>query len=481
MDKFLESIACSGSECLCWILAFLNILAVFYLVFCSFWRVTRLVKIIGWVWAAVLLCATVGILFFHTCIYTLLATVFTAMMLMAILAVVLPSAADGARGEAQSSPVPGALGSYVISETSDGRYAFAIYDASRRLLVSSYYSYGTMQGARDEIRVCRENGEIAAVEDRTGRWIKEEFHPKFVLCAQGGAYFFSLLVRDDRTMLRSGDFAQLKDCLVLLERVRSAVHSTDVYYSVDKIAADGYVHDGDAPTVAEAEEEAPVEVPTVAEAECEASVEAPAVAEAEVEVPVEAPAAAEESEEAAFGPSEVAIRYKRSFLSRYIQASEQVQDYYTQIKNELLSYKGVKARSSWARESFKKGNRPMVRVDVKKKSLYLYFALDKAKLDGTKYHYTDVSEKAYGKDYPILFKVSGDRKRKHAIELIRLLAEQELGLPRIAREPEDYRMPYEDDAALIERGLIKVILPKDAVLEEGTSTVKADIGALFNS
>lgn len=468
MDKFLESITCSGSECLCWILAFLNILAVFYLVFCSFWRVTRMVKISGWVWATVLLCATIGILFFHTCIYTLLATVFTAMMLMAIMAVVLPSVREDLESEGQR-PVEGKpLGSYVISETLDGCYAFAIYDASRRLLVNSYYSYATLQRAKDEICVCRENGEIAGVEDRTGRWIKEEFHPKFVLCSKSGKYFFTLLIQDEQIMLRSREFAQLKDCVALLERVKRAVHSTDVYYSVDKVSPAGYVPDDDVPVaVANSEEITLPEAPAVEAAVCNEP------------VPVQETAAAPEPE-AELGPQEVAIRYKRSFLARYIQASEQVQDYYTQIKNELLSYKGVKARISWSRESFKKGNRSMLRIDVKKKSLYLYFALDKAMLDGTKYHYTDVSEKTYGKDYPILFKVSGERKRKHAIELIRMLAEQEMGLPQIAREHEDYRMPYEDDEALIERGLIKVILPKDAVLNEGTSTVKANISALFD-
>lgn len=459
MDKFLESITCSGSECLCWILAFLNILAVFYLVFCSFWRVTRMVKICGWVWAAVLLCATVGILFFHTCIYTLLATVFTAMMLMAIMSVVLPSAGEGVESEVRRHVAAKPLGCYVISETLDGRYAFAIYDASRRLLVNSYYSYETLQRAKDEICVCRENGEIAGVENRTGRWIKEEFHPKFVLCTENGKCFFTLLIREDHIMLRSGNFVQLKDCLALLERVKHAVQSTDVYYSVDKASDTGYVPDGDSEFVAPTGEAAVESVVSPDEA-----VDEPAV-----------------SPDDAVGPQEVAIRYKRSFLARYIQASEQVQDYYTQIKNELLSYKGVKARASWSRESFKKGNRPMLRIDVKKKSLYMYIALNKEKLEGMKYHFTDVSEKSYGKDYPILFKVSGDRKKKHAIELIRMLAEQEMGLPRIAREPEDYRMPYEDDQALIERGLIKVILPKDAVLEAGTSTVKADIGALFNS
>ena len=465
MDKLLESIACSGTECLCWIMVFMNILAVFYLVFCSFWRVTRLVKVCGWAWAAVLLCTSVGILFFHTCIYTLLTTIFIAMMLMAIMAIVLPSGEGNMGAETGRATVVKAFGSYVISETTQGRYAFSIYDTSRKLLVNSYYSYETLQKAKSEISLCRENGEIAGVEDRTGRWIKEEFHPKFVLCNQNGKYFFSLLINDEHPMLRSKDFLQLKECLALLERVRCAVHSTDVYYSVDKISDDGYVHDGElqGTTVVANEEQVALESPVVEETECEL------------------PVIAEEISAADNASQEVAIRYKRSFLARYIQASEHIQRYYTDIKNELLSYKGVKARLSWSRESFKKGNRPLVRIDVKKKTLYMYLALDKEVLDGTKYNYTDVSTKAYGKDYPVLFKVGGDRKKKYAIELIHMLAEQQMGLMKFERGQEDYRMPYENDDVLIERGLIKVLVPKNAVLDESTSTVKANIGALFSA
>ncbi len=90
MNELLKSLACSGTECLSWILVFVNILAVFYLVFCSFWKVSKLVRIIGWVWMGVLLGVTMGILIFHTCIYTLLVTIFTMMMFMAILSVILP-------------------------------------------------------------------------------------------------------------------------------------------------------------------------------------------------------------------------------------------------------------------------------------------------------------------------------------------------------------------------------------------------------
>ena len=89
MNELLKSLACSGTECFCWILVLFNILAVFYLVFCSFWKVSRLVKIFGWVHSGVLICIAIITLFYHTCIYTLLATLFTGMMLLAILSIVL--------------------------------------------------------------------------------------------------------------------------------------------------------------------------------------------------------------------------------------------------------------------------------------------------------------------------------------------------------------------------------------------------------
>ncbi|MDR9825035.1 hypothetical protein RCJ22_05360, partial [Vibrio sp. FNV 38] len=51
----------------------------------------------------------------------------------------------------------------------------------------------------------------------------------------------------------------------------------------------------------------------------------------------------------------ILIRYRRSFQSRLIQAEEKLQSYYTAIKNALLSYKGVKSRTSWKQESFNRG------------------------------------------------------------------------------------------------------------------------------
>ena len=171
-------------------------------------------------------------------------------------------------------------------------------------------------------------------------------------------------------------------------------------------------------------------------------------------------------------PREIEIRYRRSFTSRLIQTEDTIKDYYSEIKNELLSYRGVKSRISWSKETFKRGRVPLARMDVKGKTLYLYLALDPARFADTKY----IVSTAKG-ELPTLIKIKGERKKKHALELIALLM-AELGLARIEREAEDYRLPYEETEALIERGLIKVILPKGESLDENAVAVKADLSGL---
>ena len=167
----------------------------------------------------------------------------------------------------------------------------------------------------------------------------------------------------------------------------------------------------------------------------------------------------------------VEIRYRRSFLSRYIQAEPYIQDYYTEIKNTLLSYKGVKARTSWSKESFKRGRVHIAKIDVKGKALCLYLALDPSELD-TKYRVSRVKG-----DCPALIKIKSARKLKYATELIDLLMEK-LGIIRTGTLSEDYRLPYEETDALVEKGLIKVILPKGEVLDENSIGVKADLSSI---
>ncbi len=172
----------------------------------------------------------------------------------------------------------------------------------------------------------------------------------------------------------------------------------------------------------------------------------------------------------------IAVRYRRSFLSRYIQADEGMQRNYSELKNTLLGYKGVKARISWKAERFNRGRDTLAKIDVRGKRIYLYLALDPKEFEGTKYRLTDVSDKK--PDTPLFMKIRGARNLLHAKELIATVAEK-FGLTAIEREAENYAMPYETDDVLIEKGLIKVIYPRGITAEEGQILVKEDVQAFF--
>ena len=239
MNELLKSMVCSGSECFCWILVLLNIFALFYLVFCSFWKVSKLVKISGWVYLGILIGSAILTLFFHTCIYTLLATIFTAMMLMAILSILLPQQGDPCeKSEKEKAPKP--MGAYVIFETFDGWFTFGLYDAKRKNLVNSTYAYRSMAEAKEAIASCAAGGVIAQTEDRTGLWIQERYIPKFEISKYGEMYGFSLHISEEDSIIHSEKFRKIGPCLTLLEKVKANIGSADIYMSVEKICGDGY-------------------------------------------------------------------------------------------------------------------------------------------------------------------------------------------------------------------------------------------------
>ena len=279
MSELLKSMACAGAECLCWILVLFNIFAVFYLVFCSFWKVSKLVKINGWVYSGVLICTTIIVLFVHTCIYTLLATVFTGMMLMAILSIILPQ--QGEQSEKKDKAKPNKpMGAYVISETFDGRFVFGLYDYKRRKLADSTYSYDSIETAKDEIDSCRENGIIAETEDRSGLWIQERYIPKFTIRKCGEEYEFLLYAVEEDSVIHSKRFGKIGSCLACLEKVKANIGSAEVYMSVVKISGDSYKKW--CLTEESVEEESIVEKPVVEESVEEEPIIEESVAEEEL-------------------------------------------------------------------------------------------------------------------------------------------------------------------------------------------------------
>ena len=158
------------------------------------------------------------------------------------------------------------------------------------------------------------------------------------------------------------------------------------------------------------------------------------------------------------GEIRIVTRYRRSFQSRMIQSQGNVQEYYSEIKNALLSYKGIKSRVSQGYDAFNKGRVHVAKINAKTKTLYLYLAIDPAELADTKYTFVDVSSKKKYATVPVLMKIKGERKFKHALELIEKLGGETLGLTKMDIEQIDYRIPYATTEELVEAGFVKKLV-----------------------
>ena len=176
----------------------------------------------------------------------------------------------------------------------------------------------------------------------------------------------------------------------------------------------------------------------------------------------------------------ILVSYRSSFMSRLIQAETDIQDYYTVIKNTLLSYKGVKARTSWNYESFNVGRLQCAKINIKGRTLLLYLALNPADYNESKYHFTDASGKGKFDAVPMLLKVRSDRALKYAVELIEELMRVH-GIEAGTAQNVDYHMPYETNEALAERDLVKVIVPEGVTVGENDSLVSFDISDIIGA
>ena len=172
------------------------------------------------------------------------------------------------------------------------------------------------------------------------------------------------------------------------------------------------------------------------------------------------------------GEMGVKYRYSRTYLARLIQSSDQIKGYYGEVKNKFLAYKKVRTSISKRCETVYLGRMKLAKINVIGKKLDLYLALDPNEfIDQAKfYNFKDVSDKK--KDCPMLMRVSGPIKLKRALELIQILLEKVGAQPIDGYVDQDFYMPYETTAALIEKGLIKELIKGLPMNEEPTQTVE---------
>ena len=152
----------------------------------------------------------------------------------------------------------------------------------------------------------------------------------------------------------------------------------------------------------------------------------------------------------------VVARYARSFLAKLIQAPEQTKQYYSKLKNALLSFRRVKSRVSWSFDSINFGREKLAKFVVRGKTLNVYFALDPKEIQSGALESIESGKfKGFAR-----CKITSARRLKEAMGMVSDL-EKKFGLTPIDRPEQDYVFPYEETGALVKKGLIKELFTKE--------------------
>ena len=162
------------------------------------------------------------------------------------------------------------------------------------------------------------------------------------------------------------------------------------------------------------------------------------------EEPVAEPVKESESEEGEEGEGEwvdtaneeLRIKPKMSFDMRLRVADDDIKSFYSDIKNELLSY-GIHDRISRHRENFNQGRINICRMVINGKTLKVYLAVDPESIDKRYFHHTDVGHRKGLIELPTMINVRSKVAARKVKELITLMMES-LVISKKPYEPQDF-------------------------------------------
>jgi hypothetical protein len=163
------------------------------------------------------------------------------------------------------------------------------------------------------------------------------------------------------------------------------------------------------------------------------------------------------------------IRLKKSFTAKMRQSEDRVKGYYSDIKNELTSFKRVNSNVSWHGDRFNFGRDTVAKINICGKTLCFYVALDPEdpELKPTVYHQKNVGAQRAYESTPFMMKIKSDAAAKKALRLVAYLAEKIGAKKEENFEAVDYveQFTYASTKQLFDDGFIKVTKEKKVELD----------------
>lgn len=146
---------------------------------------------------------------------------------------------------------------------------------------------------------------------------------------------------------------------------------------------------------------------------------------------------------------------KRVFVNRLCQADNELKENYSELKNELLSYRGVKSRLSAPCDTYRANKEEICKINIDGRKLIIYLNLDPNNPDyndGTCPH-RDMGHKYMYKSVPFRFTITSGLAMRRALGLISdmMTTFNYIKNPRYKNVDFATLYPYMDDAMLLSK------------------------------
>ena len=115
----------------------------------------------------------------------------------------------------------------------------------------------------------------------------------------------------------------------------------------------------------------------------------------------------------------------KSFIDRIYAANSELKYYYSEVKNELLSYEGITHSVDRKYEVFHHGSRQIAKLSICNRILRLYVNLDPEKYDKEQYNHRNMSQFECHSRTPLRINVDSADSLRHAKIFIRILRKKE--------------------------------------------------------
>lgn len=115
----------------------------------------------------------------------------------------------------------------------------------------------------------------------------------------------------------------------------------------------------------------------------------------------------------------------KSFVDELFKASPIIKQYYSEMKNELLSYVGISSKIKRDYETFYLDNAPIARMNIEEGRLFAYYALDPSMYKKEEYKHQDVGKKKEFGAVPLKLCVNSLESLRHAKMFVRIIRKRE--------------------------------------------------------